>query len=247
MVGIPGRSKACLTCRQRKKKVKPSIRYASCLCLRSRHIQCDLQLPTCKKCIKAGKTCEGYARYPVFLNRTIKGLAKRKPFEEAKRPQYPVASPITSTPSIEAPTTTQQRKPSCDRKTSIDVVVLQPNNSVACETQLISTFWDHYIPRQSVQDGCHCKWLQRALDLPNPSPALRLSLKALAMARLGWIHGDKSLVLDGRVFYSQALQATQRALYDERMMWQDETLATGSVLAFYEVKTYPDSSHLITS
>ena len=59
------------------------------------------------------------------------------------------------------------------------------------------------------------------------------------MARIGWIHRDDKLVLNGRVFYSQALQAIQRALYDEGTVWQDETLATGNVLAFYEVQNSP--------
>ena len=67
------------------------------------------------------------------------------------------------------------------------------------------------------------------------------------MARIGWMHRDESLIINGRVFYSQALQATQRTLYDEHTMWQDETLATGSVLAFYEVNIYPDSLRLIMS
>ena len=59
------------------------------------------------------------------------------------------------------------------------------------------------------------------------------------MARIGWIHRDDTLILGGRVLYSQALQAIQRALYDERTMWQDETLATGNVLAWYEVEISP--------
>lgn len=91
------------------------------------------------------------------------------------------------------------------------------------------------MPQQSVQTGCQCAWLQQALSLSDPSLALRLSLKALAMARLGWIHRDNTLVLSGRVLYGQALQEIQKALYDERAMWKDETLATGNILALYEV------------
>ena len=62
------------------------------------------------------------------------------------------------------------------------------------------------------------------------------------MTRVGWIHRDNTLVLNGRLLYSQALQAIQRSLNDERTMWQDETLATGNVLAWYEVK---NSSRLL--
>lgn len=59
------------------------------------------------------------------------------------------------------------------------------------------------------------------------------------MTRVGWINEDNTLVLNGRVLYSQALQAIQSNLHDERTMWQDETLATGNILAWYEVKDLP--------
>ena len=56
------------------------------------------------------------------------------------------------------------------------------------------------------------------------------------MARIGWIYRDDTLVHHGRVLYGQALQAIQKALYDEHAMWEDDTLATGNVLAWYEVE-----------
>ena len=103
------------------------------------------------------------------------------------------------------------------------------------------------MPQHSVQTGCQCLWLQQALDLPDPSPVLRSSLKALALARLGWIHRDNTLALNGRVLYVQALQEIQKALYDERTMWQDETLGTGAILALYEVGTPLRDLRLISS
>ncbi|GAB1313194.1 hypothetical protein MFIFM68171_03404 [Madurella fahalii] len=48
MVGVPGRSKACITCRKRRKG-------------------CDLERPTCSQCKKAGLTCEGYNAHRVFV------------------------------------------------------------------------------------------------------------------------------------------------------------------------------------
>jgi len=43
MVGVPGRSKGCLTCVKRR-------------------IKCDEARPTCKRCEKAGYVCKGYER-----------------------------------------------------------------------------------------------------------------------------------------------------------------------------------------
>ena len=63
MVGIPGKSKGCHTCRRRK-------------------IGCDLQQPNCGRCIKSGRKCEGYSRGLVFLNRTERGLERRARLEE---------------------------------------------------------------------------------------------------------------------------------------------------------------------
>ncbi|KAI8946406.1 hypothetical protein F4801DRAFT_64146 [Xylaria longipes] len=51
MVGVPGRSKGCSTCRKRKKG-------------------CDKVRPTCTQCSNAGLKCGGYQRDIVFLNHT---------------------------------------------------------------------------------------------------------------------------------------------------------------------------------
>lgn len=48
MVGVPGRSEGCKTCRRRKKG-------------------CDLQRPACGNCIRARLHCEGYARQWTFV------------------------------------------------------------------------------------------------------------------------------------------------------------------------------------
>ncbi|KAI0402780.1 hypothetical protein F4802DRAFT_599739 [Xylaria palmicola] len=51
MVGVPGRSKGCSTCRKRKKG-------------------CDKTRPVCTNCSNAGLQCGGYERERVFLNHT---------------------------------------------------------------------------------------------------------------------------------------------------------------------------------
>lgn len=179
--------------------------------------------------------CEGYARYPVFINRTREGIMKRTPFEEAKRPQDDLSCSAPFIPSFAAPKVVHQSSYPCIQKPVPDRVPLQPRNAAVYEAQLISSFWEHWSPQQSAQTGCQVPWLQQALSLPDPSPALRLSLKALAMSRLGWIHRDNALTLSGRALYGQALQVIQKALYDESTMWQDETLASGNILSLYEV------------
>ena len=49
MVGVPGRSKACTTCKKRR-------------------VACDAQRPSCGQCISAARQCGGYARPYIFVS-----------------------------------------------------------------------------------------------------------------------------------------------------------------------------------
>ncbi|KFY19776.1 hypothetical protein V491_04223, partial [Pseudogymnoascus sp. VKM F-3775] len=48
MVGVPGRSKGCNTCRKRR-------------------IACSLDTPACKQCIKSNRECGGYQRERLWV------------------------------------------------------------------------------------------------------------------------------------------------------------------------------------
>ena len=86
-----------------------------------------------------------------------------------------------------------------------------------------------------IQDGYGRAWLQKAIGLQNPE-ALHLSLKAIAMTRLGRLFRDDRLTLQGQTCYGRALQQLRKALQSEIFVWQDETLAAGFILALYEVR-----------
>ena len=115
-------------------------------------------------------------------------------------------------------------------------MVLQPSNGSAVEAQIISAFWETYIPSKSnAQSGPVCTWLQQSIVHQHAGETLKLSLKALAMTRLGWMNSDDAVAVRGRVYYGRALQQVQKDLWSENMMWEDVTLAAGFVLSIYEV------------
>ncbi|KAL2870001.1 Zn(II)2Cys6 transcription factor domain-containing protein [Aspergillus lucknowensis] len=58
MVGVPGRSKACVTCLKRKKR-------------------CDMEKPFCGTCRKARVECGGYHRPRIFINNTMEDHNKQ--------------------------------------------------------------------------------------------------------------------------------------------------------------------------
>ena len=113
---------------------------------------------------------------------------------------------------------------------------IQPSDNAAFDQQIISVFWEKYIPSDSTaQRGTPCVWLQQVIDLPTRGTPLHLSLKAFAMTRIGFINKDDSLVLQGNLIYGRALNAIKNSLSSEASMWHDELFAAGYVLSVYEV------------
>ena len=104
------------------------------------------------------------------------------------------------------------------------------------DDQIISSFWNRYIPVETAaHDPSPCPALQEMIMLNNCNPLLQMSLKALAMTRLGWLNGDAVLSTRGRTQYGLALKNLQRALWDKTLMWEDSTLAAAYCLSIYEV------------
>ena len=118
-------------------------------------------------------------------------------------------------------------------------IPLHPSNIGVFEVQFLSSFWEYYVPsRSSAQNDSPCYWLQQTICLADPPLALRLSLVALAMTRIGWLHGDDATIRKGRAIYGHALRELQKALSNERSRRQDETMATCVVMALYEVSRF---------
>ena len=201
MVGIPGTSKGCTTCRRRKVRVSsliPTLLSSRGSTRSKRCTQCDLKTPYCARCTNTGRKCEGYVR----------GLPQKQ----------------AETPSKKTPDTR---------------IVFQPSSASAFDKQIVSLFWERYIPStdESLSDGSPCPWLQQIISSPSPpdTEALQLSLKALTVTRLGRMNQDDRLALQGQSCYVRALQQLQKALRSDHTVGRDETFAAGYLLALYEV------------
>lgn len=179
--------------------------------------------------------CEGYARYPVFLNRTIEGPQRRHGLEEAKTPFAQVGQGPVETPTMQSNVDFQRGLVEA-RRANDNRMLVQSDPSSIFDQQIVATFWAKYLPSDPSARGRQpCLWLEQVLALPSPSEPLQLSLKALAMTRLGFVNRDEALVLQGNQYYGRALQAVQKSLWNERSMRDDEIFAAGYVLSVYEV------------
>ena len=168
-----------------------------------------------------------------------KGSAEAKAIREEQRKSQSSEPIVASASSINVLRQDLIRR----QHVTMNSMPLLPSNADVSEAQLISAFWECYVPlSSSAQAGSPCPWLQQSICLPNPPSALRLSLKALAMVSLGGLNKDDAAVRRGRVIYGDALRELQKALYDEHLRWRDETMVTCHALAVYEVSYIPMGS-----
>lgn len=212
MVGVAGKSKGCTTCRRRK-------------------VRCDEGKPHCLTCIRGGRACEGYQRYPVFLNYTASGLEKRRPLEEAKS-EVPGSTP---TPPL---TNSQEAHQSVPNVMSRDTALIaNPSTPVIWTKGFLSCFWTNYSPRTMSSNEAvkGPLWLYLAMGIPNPTPILHKSLLALAVVRSGRAREDSSLVVEGQRFYGQAVRMLQKTLEDRQQILHEENLAAVRAMVLYEV------------
>ncbi len=100
--------------------------------------------------------CEGYARFPVFLNRTLQGPEKRYGLEEAKTPYSRSQSSDLdlSQPQPMLSNIDFQRGLVESRRAHDNRILVQPTDSAAFDQQIISALWENYAPSlSSVQSG----------------------------------------------------------------------------------------------
>jgi hypothetical protein len=215
MVGIAGKSKGCTTCRRRK-------------------IRCDQARPSCSNCMNSGRPCEGYARYPVFLNYTAQGLERRRPLEEAKSD----ASHSTPSPAAASAGATASSADLSIMPYPADLAA-SPSTQSIWTAGFLSRFWAHYSPSSgSSSPGVPPHgplWLYLAMSIPHPTEVLQRTLLALAIVRGGRAVNDNSLVIRGQRFYSQAVRMLQRSLESREQMLHEEILAAVRAMVLYEV------------
>lgn len=111
----------------------------------------------------------------------------------------------------------------------------QVSNIKVSDKQLIALFHQKYYPLDFSDSPC--KWFGFAISFIDPGEALELAVKAIAMTRVAYLYGDTVLAMRGRTCYGHALRKCQNALWDERLMWSEQTLALLYALSLYEVRS----------
>ncbi|KAJ9603256.1 hypothetical protein H2200_012034 [Cladophialophora chaetospira] len=181
-------------------------------------------------CAKAGRTCEGYEHYPIFLIRTPEGPARRSHLSEAKA--IPRPSSLGRDGSLPNRNDDVSRGGAENFGLPADIT-----NHGAWEAGVVAWFWNSYTPAAAASDTSKGTsiWLYHTVEVSNPTPVLHQALLALSITRYGSVNGNIAMKKRGQAIYGNALRLLQQALYDEVLMLHDETLASVRALVLYEL------------
>ncbi|KAI9760607.1 MAG: GAL4 enhancer protein [Chaenotheca gracillima] len=241
MVGVPGRSKGCGTCRKRR-------------------VKCDETHPTCDRCHRGGFNCAGYARESVFIDATpgsIGGVKKeglkgtRKSSEKA--PQT-VRSSSANSRNSSASSASSDLPPSDSSKRSLNGTVV-PFDAPASSPASRSSSLIQFLPYGHNEDLVF-RYLAQNLFAGSSNMAnfhtyqavenrraiegslTLLSSRALAVLYFAKMNGVSSIMREGLGLYSKALKRLNRALQDKHEVRKTETYESVSVLNLFELISF---------
>ncbi|KAI0376018.1 hypothetical protein F5Y04DRAFT_267402 [Hypomontagnella monticulosa] len=212
MVGIAGKSQACNTCRQRR-------------------VKCDFARPSCLKCIKSKRSCAGYDRDLIFVNRTP-------------------SNPSTTAPSVLSELRAQQR---LEDFTNITIEadlhrLFSESRDDNCRFRkyAVELLEAIYLPKQPVSGSFNTEisegsftWVYRLIDLTDHSKSLDTSLFAFCLAQLHVTNIGNASLYQCLDQYNIALQHLYSDLDDPERRFREETLAAIIVLSTCELFVCP--------
>jgi hypothetical protein len=80
--------------------------------------------------------------------------------------------------------------------------------------------------------------------LPDYTKALEASILGIATAKLGRVSENEVLIHESLKIYVNELRGLQKALWDPKLMYKDDILATCMALIMYEVAECPDKTFM---
>ncbi|KAL7935864.1 hypothetical protein V8C35DRAFT_298433 [Trichoderma chlorosporum] len=219
MVGIPGKSKACRDCRRRR-------------------VKCDLTLPCCMRCAKAGIVCQGYEHAILWVNSTpdqpnvtALSVISDAQLHQSQREQH---SPSSQWVRIVHRLRDQLSQPFYDTS-NFRAQALRILQGIYLSHQDIAACDDNGDPTPS-------SWITAVCQMQAPSSALDHALLAFCAVQVR-LSGDSCLSQDetGQI-YNHALSELIEDLDPRRAGNCDETLAAIVVLSTCELFVFPTST-----
>ncbi|KAK4067836.1 transcriptional regulator family: Fungal Specific TF [Trichoderma harzianum] len=213
MVGVPGRSRGCITCRKRKKG-------------------CDRRTPVCDRCVRARVTCEGYETDRIWLNSTASAASNQ---ECCTPPQLEAVSDIR--PWI---VSYAKRRDSGPHVVLPDSFARSAREQLyfGLFWNIMIPDGPQFSPESS--DLSSVGWTRFIGDLYNTETALRYATVATATSILGRMNNDEQLRLKGLQVYNWTIQEMIKAVKQPNRAKSDSLVVAARVMALYELFFGPD-------
>ncbi|PTB35646.1 hypothetical protein M441DRAFT_31853 [Trichoderma asperellum CBS 433.97] len=221
MVGVPGRSKGCVTCRRRKKG-------------------CDKNVPSCHQCIRSGLQCGGYGRDLVWVNTTPDGD------DTGKAVPLPTRGKSSSTSSTQQRPwsviyTTRGANHVNTNITLHDSLTRSAREELYFST-LISTAlpYGHLLSARA-SDVLTNGWVSAVKAYYDKEPAIRYASLAMSVGFMGveerkkQITQSSQMTLQGFEAYNKAILEMVRGLSDSKRSKNDGIIVAARILQFYEL------------
>ncbi|WPH01569.1 Hypothetical protein R9X50_00441600 [Acrodontium crateriforme] len=228
---MPIRSKGCLNCRQRK-------------------VRCDEARPSCLKCQTHGVPCSGYrtdrAGGLEFMDQTntVVKRAKQKQLSKQHSACNRVPSPsLSSCDGSQGSTTSTSTDLSLRREQQQSLIYQRlklmgfcsdgPSNFVwspaVNRSQLYGNFLDVYLPKSKPID--HFVLFQDIVAKHSDLPELLQGLDSLSLLTMGFMYQNRVLIQQAIQRYGESLRNLSKSISRGDYMYNDDVLATVSVLA----------------
>ncbi|CAH0051292.1 unnamed protein product [Clonostachys solani] len=214
MVGVPGKSKACINCRKRRS-------------------QCDMKRPSCGQCQRSGITCAGYQKEFIFLNSTTQEgedgsiSLEKESYSAGNRTKNPTTT-ISAASSAAA------------TRATTPVVLHETLEHSAYEDNVIDEFWASYLPNgrapsEDVMKYSTYGWTSVAQSLHTENPIIRIALLASALGMIGRQRNDPEIFQQSRKAYGETLLAVEKSLRDPGKHEAHIVLTGLRLVSFYEL------------
>ncbi|KAK2666318.1 Zn(2)-C6 fungal-type DNA-binding domain [Fusarium oxysporum f. sp. vasinfectum] len=210
MVGVPGRSKACLNCRARK-------------------LKCGLEKPYCARCTRNGRECGGYERPRIFVHR----------FQKSGTPTHttsPLPAVVSGTPHRWKFYVAPPEDDSVPILKSPDLKIHEQRQLIA---RFVNDFCPSLDSTLNACERLHHYWVYVLPQIHGTVDLLDRAILTLSAAFLGKTAGDVPLQKLCLVMYGYAVNDLYKAISVVNFCPNDAVLAAIMCLGMSEIYSPP--------
>ena len=210
-------------------------------------MQCSLEKPQCRTCVKASRVCLGYQRETIFIHDSRTSGGASKGYRKSQQVNKVVIPPKKGDTWFDSIGEVEEAPRFGLSATAITKTMAPSTHSVYSQ-QIFGNFLSSSTSksRSSNKSGNSLtgSWFERIPTLPGMTTALEISFLAICTAMMGRAKGDNVMVRESLRLYTRGLRELQRALWSPALMYLDETSAACVALILYEIVECPNQVRL---